>query len=185
MLTPEWGFNHLRLVWQHENAILGRIFPSTPTKNTDSAAGGGHAFLFLKCVPVSPSRFRPSGALGEQIFENERSVQLQDILKTIQQMHTHVARSISDDGTDERASTVVDADLRYMQLWQQLQGCVNGVVDAALNAKAGQDITGGIKQVLEKKEGLFRKHMMGKRVNYACRSVSDTASMFRTCTYSS
>lgn len=26
-------------------------------------------------------------------------------------------------------------------------------------------------QILEKKEGLFRKHMMGKRVNYACRSV--------------
>lgn len=25
--------------------------------------------------------------------------------------------------------------------------------------------------MLEKKEGLFRKHMMGKRVNYACRSV--------------
>jgi len=29
----------------------------------------------------------------------------------------------------------------------------------------------GIKQVLEKKEGLFRKHMMGKRVNFAARSV--------------
>lgn len=28
-----------------------------------------------------------------------------------------------------------------------------------------------VEQVLEKKEGLFRKHMMGKRVNYACRSV--------------
>ena len=26
-------------------------------------------------------------------------------------------------------------------------------------------------QILEKKEGLFRKHMMGKRVDYACRSV--------------
>lgn len=25
--------------------------------------------------------------------------------------------------------------------------------------------------ILEKKEGLFRKHMMGKRVNYAARSV--------------
>ena len=25
--------------------------------------------------------------------------------------------------------------------------------------------------MLEKKEGMFRKHMMGKRVNYACRSV--------------
>ncbi|KDO24012.1 hypothetical protein SPRG_10708 [Saprolegnia parasitica CBS 223.65] len=29
----------------------------------------------------------------------------------------------------------------------------------------------GIKQLIEKKEGLFRKHMMGKRVNYAARSV--------------
>ncbi len=29
----------------------------------------------------------------------------------------------------------------------------------------------GITQVLEKKEGMFRKHMMGKRVNYAARSV--------------
>ena len=26
-------------------------------------------------------------------------------------------------------------------------------------------------QILEKKEGLFRKHMMGKRVDYAARSV--------------
>ena len=29
----------------------------------------------------------------------------------------------------------------------------------------------GIKQLLEKKEGLFRMKMMGKRVNYAARSV--------------
>ncbi len=29
----------------------------------------------------------------------------------------------------------------------------------------------GIKQILEKKEGLFRMHMMGKRVDFAARSV--------------
>lgn len=29
----------------------------------------------------------------------------------------------------------------------------------------------GIRQTLEKKEGLFRKNMMGKRVNFAARSV--------------
>jgi len=28
-----------------------------------------------------------------------------------------------------------------------------------------------VRSILEKKEGLFRKHMMGKRVNYAARSV--------------
>ena len=29
----------------------------------------------------------------------------------------------------------------------------------------------GLRQVLEKKEGLFRRNMMGKRVNFAARSV--------------
>ena len=36
---------------------------------------------------------------------------------------------------------------------------------------SGRTPPAGIKQTLEKKEGLFRKHMMGKRVNYAARSV--------------
>ena len=29
----------------------------------------------------------------------------------------------------------------------------------------------GLKQIIEKKDGLLRMHMMGKRVNYACRTV--------------
>ena len=29
----------------------------------------------------------------------------------------------------------------------------------------------GVKQLIEKKEGLFRSNMMGKRVNFAARSV--------------
>jgi DNA-directed RNA polymerase beta' subunit len=36
---------------------------------------------------------------------------------------------------------------------------------------AGMRNEDGIKQKLEKKEGLFRKNMMGKRVNFAARSV--------------
>lgn len=34
-----------------------------------------------------------------------------------------------------------------------------------------RDTASGICQLLEKKEGLFRQKMMGKRVNFACRSV--------------
>ena len=29
----------------------------------------------------------------------------------------------------------------------------------------------GLKQLVERKQGLFRMHMMGKRVNFACRTV--------------
>ena len=32
-------------------------------------------------------------------------------------------------------------------------------------------LSSGICQLLEKKEGIFRQKMMGKRVNFACRSV--------------
>lgn len=39
-------------------------------------------------------------------------------------------------------------------------------------AGTGQkDVGSGICQMLEKKEGIFRQKMMGKRVNFACRSV--------------
>lgn len=34
-----------------------------------------------------------------------------------------------------------------------------------------KDASLGICQLLEKKEGMFRQKMMGKRVNFACRSV--------------
>lgn len=34
-----------------------------------------------------------------------------------------------------------------------------------------RDLASGICQLLEKKEGLFRQKLMGKRVNFACRSV--------------
>jgi DNA-directed RNA polymerase I subunit RPA1 len=37
--------------------------------------------------------------------------------------------------------------------------------------KDGIPLSPGIRQVLEKKEGLFRNHMMGKSVNYVARSV--------------
>ncbi|CAF4267933.1 unnamed protein product, partial [Rotaria sordida] len=37
--------------------------------------------------------------------------------------------------------------------------------------RSGARVGKGIRQVIEKKEGLFRMYMMGKRVNYAGRSV--------------
>ena len=37
--------------------------------------------------------------------------------------------------------------------------------------KAADKKVGGIRQLIEKKEGMFRMKMMGKRVNYGARSV--------------
>jgi DNA-directed RNA polymerase I subunit RPA1 len=43
------------------------------------------------------------------------------------------------------------------------------LIDAT--ASENKDALSGVRQLLEKKEGLFRMNMMGKRVNFAARSV--------------
>jgi len=58
-------------------------------------------------------------------------------------------------------------------VWKDLQSDVEHVMDRdkskASAAAASQML--GLKQIIEKKEGLFRMHMMGKRVNFAARTV--------------
>lgn len=55
---------------------------------------------------------------------------------------------------------------RYVQLWLNLQNSVSALMDST---SADNTDTQGIRQSIEKKEGLFRKNMMGKRVNFAAR----------------
>jgi DNA-directed RNA polymerase I subunit RPA1 len=58
------------------------------------------------------------------------------------------------------------------EIWKELQVDVDHVMDSNKGQSAGQNAQMmGLKQVIEKKEGLFRMHMMGKRVNYAARTV--------------
>jgi DNA-directed RNA polymerase I subunit RPA1 len=61
-----------------------------------------------------------------------------------------------------------------MGLWIQLQDAVNCYMDSAKDPNLNAALKGqvpGIRQVLERKEGMFRMNMMGKRVNFCCRSV--------------
>ena len=64
---------------------------------------------------------------------------------------------------------------RALSTWIDLQNAVNAYIDSSKEANAklasAANAAPGIRQGLEKKEGLFRMNMMGKRVNFACRSV--------------
>lgn len=55
--------------------------------------------------------------------------------------------------------------------WQKLQSCVDQTWDMKLGQTTKDSIGQGLKQVLEKKSGVIRLHMMGKRVNFAARTV--------------
>lgn len=166
-LTAEWVFQHLKQVWEQDGEVLSRLFRPLVGRTAHGSGAGPavdpHEFLFMKLLPVAPSRFRPAARMGEQIFENGRTIQLTAVVKA--------TSDLVEKYTEFCNGGAADGGLRYIRSWHKLQQCVNEVVDSNLNPTAGIDATGGVKQVLEKKEGLFRKHMMGKRVNYACRSV--------------
>lgn len=73
-------------------------------------------------------------------------------------------------GADPQQARQLDLS-RRISTWLALQNHVCGLMDSTTAEGNAADQTPGIRQTLEKKEGLFRKHMMGKRVNYAARSV--------------
>lgn len=47
----------------------------------------------------------------------------------------------------------------------------NSIFDSKLDFLDTNNVSQGIKQLLEKKQGLLRNNFMGKRVNYSARSV--------------
>ena len=69
-------------------------------------------------------------------------------------------------------STSIDMS-KCVTIWIELQNAVNCFMDSSKdpNPLGSLAASCGIRQLLERKEGLFRMHMMGKRVNYCCRSV--------------
>ncbi|KAI4292943.1 DNA-directed RNA polymerase I subunit RPA1, partial [Pancytospora philotis] len=99
--------------------------------------------FFIEVLPVIPNRFRPPRFVDGKVLENSVNTQLARIMQY----------SIS-----------VEAEARF---WPDLQAFVLFYFDSA---KAPGSAF-GLKQILEKKEGLFRKNIMGKRVNYAARTV--------------
>uniref|UniRef100_A0A914HIV1 DNA-directed RNA polymerase subunit n=1 Tax=Globodera rostochiensis TaxID=31243 RepID=A0A914HIV1_GLORO len=154
---------HFRLVWQRESILIRRLFPffdenglssenkrsNVPSKSfpTDS--------LFIETVIVEPSRYRPIRCFKGERFE-------------------HPATSPFGRGKRGKAEgRIVGKTLneKLHNAYQELQMRTNALFDRAANRVDAKGSQPGLKQLLEKKEGLFRMHMMGKRVNFACRSV--------------
>lgn len=162
----EWEI--LSLIYQGDVAAQGalaagkRVLPPRPMDSTASSAAvarfkEGFRMFFLRCLSVAPNKFRPVSRLGDDVYEHAQNTLLQKVL--------NLAMDVGQNAQGE------DADLgRAIRSWLQLQLAVNNLMDSNMTEERNPEVN-GIKQVLEKKEGLFRKNMMGKRVNFAARSV--------------
>ncbi|NXV42513.1 RPA1 polymerase, partial [Uria aalge] len=188
-LTPMTAKEYILALWKNEGFFLRYLFPGMDPHNS---SGFSPDMFFLDVIVVPPSRCRPVNRLGDRLFTNGQTVNLQAVMKDaklIRKLLVFMAKEQcqpikiteeiqteteeNNEPLDHSVLTMIAgqtiADKLY-NAWIRLQNHVNVVFDSDLD-KLSTDKYPGIRQLLERKEGLFRKHMMGKRVDFAARSV--------------
>ncbi|KAI8323716.1 beta and beta-prime subunits of DNA dependent RNA-polymerase [Martensiomyces pterosporus] len=200
-MTPIHLRNHLRLLFSNEPELARLLFQQrdprvanaldvtsdvrskiTLTLPSDVRSPAELAdMFFIEALPVPPTKFRPASVMNDEVMENPQNVYLGAVLKTCVFLRNLVNPDAGDSSAtrqnSEQIAQAAEGGInfeRVINTWVQLQQSVNNVMDSSKNptlGKNGKAPDPGIRQVLEKKEGLFRQNMMGKRVNYAARSV--------------
>ncbi|KKK14769.1 hypothetical protein P175DRAFT_0522137 [Aspergillus ochraceoroseus IBT 24754] len=160
----------MTLLFEKEGEILNLVYNSRPTSKKDSKVNAD--MFFIKNILVPPNKYRPSASQGSNaIMEAQQNTPFTQILKNCDIIN-QISKERQNSGADSATRVRDYRDLLHAIV--QLQDTVNGLIDrdrSGATGAAAAKAANGIKQILEKKEGLFRKNMMGKRVNFAARSV--------------
>ncbi|KAG8371904.1 hypothetical protein BUALT_Bualt12G0011400 [Buddleja alternifolia] len=156
-LLPSEVRDILRRLWENE-APLCSYLCDIQQQQCELSGKTGHSMFFLETILVPPIKFRPPAKGGDSVMEHPHTLLLGKVLQSnIALGNAHVNKA-------ERS--------RIINRWMDLQQSINVLFDSKTATSRGQqDGASGICQFLEKKEGIFRQKMMGKRVNFACRSV--------------
>ncbi|NXT38325.1 RPA1 polymerase, partial [Pelecanoides urinatrix] len=189
-LTPMTAKEYILALWKNEGFFLRYLFPGM---DPHDSSGFSPDMFFLDLLVVPPSRYRPVNRVGDRLFTNGQTVNLQAVMKDakmirkvlvfmakeqcqpikIAEEEIQTETGENNEPLDHSVLTTIPgqtiADKLY-NAWIRLQSHVNIVFDSDMD-KLMTEKYPGIRQLLEKKEGLFRKHMMGKRVDFAARSV--------------
>lgn len=166
---------YLRKVYETHAEILELLFPVLkfgPDSN-ESAVD----MFFMDVIPVPPPVVRPANKFKNEIREHPQTTILKNIIEAnvvLKAIAATMNDTVNENQLNDTTAIVESAsgDTPYEKMynaWQSLQLCVDQTWDINLgqSTATGQ----GLKQVLEKKTGVIRLHMMGKRVNYAARTV--------------
>ncbi|KAL4806596.1 hypothetical protein BDV18DRAFT_137870 [Aspergillus unguis] len=160
----------ITLLFEKEAEILNLVYNSRPSSTNDSRVTAD--MFFIKNILVPPNKYRPAAVQqGDSVMEAQQNTPLTQVLKNCDIIN-QISKERQTQGTESITRVRDYRDLLHAIV--QLQDTVNGLIDRdrnGLSGAAAAKSANGIKQILEKKEGLFRKNMMGKRVNFAARSV--------------
>lgn len=158
----------IETVWENEKQLTIRLFSS----NSIACLEPSPSMFFISKVLVPANKFRPPMMFQGKLFGNSLNSSFRDIIKAnlaLKGALEFYEKAISKKRGD------IDTRMRSVNhCVEAVQKYVNALIDANLNKNDPRFHNAsfqGIKNNLEKKEGMFRMYMMGKRVNFAARSV--------------
>ena len=157
-------------LFQKEQELFGLVYNHKAAKNTGSISAD---MFFINVVLVPPNKYRPEAKTGDGGITEAQENQLYKNILTSCQLLSQISMEMDEmiaRNPERKERDIVD----LQNAWVRVQEAVNSLIDSDRNpiqGAAAKQNADGIKQKLEKKEGLFRKNMMGKRVNFAARSV--------------
>ncbi|GMN54796.1 hypothetical protein TIFTF001_023913 [Ficus carica] len=167
----------LKLLWKNEArlfACISDIMRQCLGQKADPS------MFFLETLLVPPIKFRPSSKGGGSIHSNlnpntshEKNL---NNLNTIPVFFSCFLYTIYAEAAIQANIDLGNAhvnklgSLKIIRRWMNLQQYINVMFDSK-KAAGQENVPPGICQLLKRKGGLFRQKMMGKMVNFSCRSV--------------
>lgn len=98
---------------------------------------------------------------GDQMTESPETMNMCDVVRAAAALREVLKKSDSI-SEEQRYQNIREG---ILELQKRANVCFDSNVHRELVAQPG------LRQKIDKKEGLFRQNIMGKRVNFACRSV--------------
>ncbi|XP_041782131.1 DNA-directed RNA polymerase I subunit RPA1 [Anopheles merus] len=178
----------LRKLYEQEGTLLSLLFPVLHSAKHETTQYPTDIF-FMEVVPVPPCKMRPVRRANRipgrsSVMEHAQSVLLRNIFvanATVRAILLGSEGKEKPEGMSDatfgqlksihqqaKGATVTE---KLFHAWCDLQSNVDQLLDVEKLSGGKQVVTFGLKQLIEKKAGLIRMHMMGKRVNHAARTV--------------
>lgn len=175
ILMPDEIKRYCSAIAEHNEDILKQCFPVLKFSNVQPITN----IFFMEVIPVLPPCVRPCNVLHGELVEHPQTNVYKSILQNA--FAARVVLHVLSSSEQQKAVDCLDQLPRQAYegvqgktppeklhaCWQELQKSVNNLLNCEGQGAGSQ----GLKQILEKKTGLIRMHMMGKRVNFAARSV--------------
>ena len=180
LLTPQRARTILRRLWELHSEMLTLMYPCL----SGTAFQQPVDIFLLESLAVPPVRFRPLNVVSGRKMENPQSLNLIEVLKESRLVEEKLAamktldlaptddvddkdndkdndKDINGEPTSKRHARDEEVMFSLYTHWTQMQQNVNAVYDSALDKRTATPRP-GVKQILEKKTGLFRMNLMGK-----------------------